>query len=224
MESLEKLLGGPTQVRLMRLFLFNPAYLFTVSDLVKKGNLSVDSVRQEIRHLLKAGFIRRRALPAYLRNRAKRKENRRRGPAFSFNANFSYAHPLRNLLIEATPLRGDLLLRRLNRVGKLKLVVVSGLLMQQPDSRLDLLIVGDKLKKGLIDRVIHLLEAEIGKELKYAFFESADFVYRLNVYDKLLRDVFDFPHEKLLDRLGLPLMDETYPHERRQAMLPGATL
>ena len=44
-----------------------------------------------------------------------------------------------------------------------------------------------------------MLEAEIGKELAYAVFDTPDFLYRANMYDKLVRDVIDFPHEKVLD-------------------------
>jgi hypothetical protein len=59
------------------------------------------------------------------------------------------------------------------------------------------------LNKAAVDRVIHTLESELGSELRYAVFETSDFSYRLNIYDKLIRDVFDFPHEKILDRIGI---------------------
>ena len=39
------------------------------------------------------------------------------------------------------------------------------------------------------------MEAEIGSELVYAIFDTKEFTYRLNMYDKLVRDILDFPHE-----------------------------
>jgi hypothetical protein len=42
------------------------------------------------------------------------------------------------------------------------------------------------------------LEAEIGAELVYAVFDTKEFIYRLNMYDKLVRDILDYPHEVLL--------------------------
>jgi hypothetical protein len=39
------------------------------------------------------------------------------------------------------------------------------------------------------------MEAEIGGELSYAVFETKEFLYRLNMYDKLVRDILDYPHE-----------------------------
>ena len=60
------------------------------------------------------------------------------------------------------------------------------------------MIVGDNLKKNVIQKTVNVLESELGKELAYAVFESADFKYRVSMYDKLLRDVFDYPHEPLI--------------------------
>ena len=63
---------------------------------------------------------------------------------------------------------------------------------------MDLLIVGDKLKRGKIEEGIKKIEAEIGIELVYAVFETKEFIYRLNMYDKLVRDVLDYPHQVIL--------------------------
>ena len=63
---------------------------------------------------------------------------------------------------------------------------------------MDLLIVGDKMKRGKIEEGIRKLEAEIGAELVYAIFDTKEFLYRLNMYDKLVRDILDYPHEILL--------------------------
>jgi hypothetical protein len=38
----------------------------------------------------------------------------------------------------------------------------------------------------------------LGKELAYAVFDTNDFKYRVSMYDKLLRDMFDYPHERLV--------------------------
>ena len=55
--------------------------------------------------------------------------------------------------------------------------------------------MGDKIKRGKTEEGVRKLEAEIGRELVYAIFDTKEFVYRLNMYDKLARDIIDFPHE-----------------------------
>ena len=71
------------------------------------------------------------------------------------------------------------------------------------EREVDLLVVGDNLRKGTIENIVKTIESEIGREIRYAFFETADFQYRLGIYDKLIRDILDFPHEKILDKLGI---------------------
>ncbi len=77
-------------------------------------------------------------------------------------------------------------------------MIVSGVFTKNEDSRVDLLIVGDKLNKAKTEEGVKKLEAEIGVELVYAVFTTKDFIYRVNMYDKLVRDILDYPHEVLL--------------------------
>jgi hypothetical protein len=49
------------------------------------------------------------------------------------------------------------------------------------------------------------LESEIGRELRYTMLVSEDFLYRLNMNDKLVRDTFDYPHRIVFDRLNIGL-------------------
>ena len=95
-------------------------------------------------------------------------------------------------------LNKETILGNFKNVGRVKLVIVSGVFIKNDDSRADLLIVGDRLKKSKIEFGIRKLEAEIGTELVYAVFDTKEFTYRLNMYDKLVRDIIDFPHEILL--------------------------
>ena len=50
---------------------------------------------------------------------------------------------------------------------------------------------------------VRKLEAELGRELRFAAFTTEDFKYRVGVYDRLVRDVLDFPNRILLDKIGL---------------------
>ena len=54
------------------------------------------------------------------------------------------------------------------------------------------------MKRGRIEGGIRKLEAEIGMELAYTVFDTKEFIYRLNMYDKLVRDILDYPHEVIL--------------------------
>ena len=91
------------------------------------------------------------------------------------------------------------LLKTFKKAGKVKLIIVSGAFIKSKDSRVDLLIVGDKIKRKTVEDGLKKIESEIGTELTYAVFDTEEFVYRLNMYDKLVRDILDFTHEVLLE-------------------------
>ena len=82
-------------------------------------------------------------------------------------------------------------------------MVLSGIFIRESDSVVDILIVGDKIKKHVVESALGSIEAELGKELTYAFFETNDFKYRIGVYDKFIRDIFDYPHKKIINKLNI---------------------
>lgn len=102
------------------------------------------------------------------------------------------------MLIEGDFFKHDEIVKRFRPAGKIQMLVVSGIFMKQSGSRLDILIVGDNISKKYIQKAVAVLESELGAELSYALFDNTDFRYRVSMYDKLLRDMFEYPHERLL--------------------------
>jgi len=180
MEILGKILGSPARVKIMKLFLLNPSQVFANKEIVKRSRVSADAVRREVRLLASIGFIKKRAKD------------------WSFDSSFRYAKTFEALFVGSDTLDDETIINNFKKVGRVKLLVIAGIFIKNKDTRLDLLIVGDKLKRGKIEEEIRKLEAEIGVELRYAIFDTKEFVYRLNMYDKLIRDVFDFPHRVVL--------------------------
>jgi len=180
MEILEKILGNSARVKIMRLFLLNRGKSFTNKDIIKRSRVNPDTVRRELRLLYSVNFIKKRELN------------------WSFNSSFKYGEEFEDLLVRSDSLNKETILDNFKKAGRVKLLIISGVFIKNNDSRVDLLIVGDKMKRKIIEEGIRKLEAEIGTELVYAIFETKEFVYRLNMYDKLVRDILDYPHEVLL--------------------------
>lgn len=191
----------------MRLFLFNPDKFFSLDQIVEKAKIAKKLAKVEIDTLEKACMIRsqKNTQTVQVKRRGKIVEEKKKVDTWYLDPTFEYLLPMQNLLINTRPLRKEEILKRLSGVGRLKLVIMSGVFIQDKDSRVDLLIVGDNLKLKSIDRIIKNMEAEIGKELTFASFETADFLYRLGMYDKLIRDILDFPHQKLIEKLTIKL-------------------
>lgn len=183
MEILGKILGNGARVKIMRLFLLNRGKGFKSKDIVKRSRVSINLVRRELRLLASINFIKKRS---------------RTAPEWYFNSSFKYASEFEELLVRSDILNRQTILDNFKKVGQIKLLITSGVFIKSDDSRVDLLIVGNKMKKGKIEKGVRKLEAEIGVELVYAIFDTKEFIYRLNMYDKLVRDILDYPHEVVL--------------------------
>ncbi len=183
MEILGKILGNGDRVKIMKLFLLNKGNGFKVKDITKRSRVSSGTVRREIRLLSSTGFIRRKSKVSL---------------EWFFNSAFKYRKEFEDLLVRSDSLSAEAILDNFKKIGKVKFIVVAGVFIKNEDSRVDLLIVGDHLKRGKIESGIRKLEAEIGTELAYAVFDTKEFIYRLSMYDKLVRDILDFPHQVLL--------------------------
>ena len=187
METLSRLFGGEAKVKLMRLFLLNPESHYSFADLLKWTKLSKVVAQKELKLLLKIGVV----------------TFKRREKIYTLNPQFHYLRQLQSLLVDTVLLNEADMLKKLGRAGKIKLVVVAGVFLQEWESRADLLVVGDRLKDSALKAVIHKMELELGRELRYAALETPDFKYRLSICDKLIRDILDYRHKVVLDRFGL---------------------
>lgn len=196
METLAKLFGSETKVKILRLFLFNQDLSFDIEEVSERVKENTSKVRKEINNLEKISFLKKKVLSKSVNGHKKTKNT------YHLNKAFSYINSLYNLLINSKPLEQREIVRKISSLGSIKLIIVSGVFIQDSESRVDLLIVGDNLKNSSVENVVKNMEAEIGKELKYTFFSTDDFNYRLRMFDKLIRDILDYPHEKILNRLG----------------------
>ncbi|MDO8565475.1 MAG: hypothetical protein Q7R67_02560 [bacterium] len=184
-KSVSHIFGGEAKVKIMRLFIFNPGLTLTSSEVSHRAKERSNTARRELNNLTKAGLIKKRA----------------RG--FMLNSSYAYLPAIGNFLVDATPISEKELIKKLSKAGTLKLVLISGVFLHDPDARADMLVVGDNLKQSKLVSTISSIEAELGKELRYAAFETADFQYRLGIYDKLIRDILDSRHTKILNKLGI---------------------
>jgi len=189
MDALEELLGGPQRVRVLKLFIQNPETSFDNAQVTRRSRVPERAVRRELSFLRRIHFI-----------KSKRLE---RGRVWLLNPMFPILTPLTHLLTNARSLDSSYLVRQFKSIRGIKLIIAAGIFIKNDGSRVDLLIVGDQVNKRRIETVIRHIEAEAGKELTYYICATDDFTYRLGAYDKFIRDILDYPHEKVIDKLGI---------------------
>ncbi|MDD5050889.1 MAG: hypothetical protein PHV93_04125 [Candidatus Pacebacteria bacterium] len=206
MKILEKMFGSAGKVKIMRLFLFNPKRVYEQAEVSDRAKVNPKSARKDIVLLEKMGLLKKKVgfklVPAKSK-RNKGKMSQKKFMGWILNESFAYLIPLQNLLINLSTIKDEYIIEQIQSSGKVKLIVLAGIFIQDPGSRVDILVVGDKLKKKKLSGTMKSLEAEIGKELRYGAFETSDFKYRMDMYDKLVRDILDYPHKKILNKMAM---------------------
>ncbi len=189
MDTLDKLFGSAGKVKIIKLFIFNQDQLFDMKTITDRTRLSTDQARKELTLLTKTSLIKQKG-----KNGSKR---------FYLNEAFVYLKQLRELMTYVITVSYDDIIKKIGRTCKLKSVVLSGIFINRPDSRVDMLVIGNQFNRIAFAKCMKKIEAELGKELSYAILETEDFKYRMSVGDRLVRDILEFPHQVAYDRIGL---------------------
>ena len=196
MEVLSKLFGSADRIKIMRLFILNPGASFQLKAISARSKVNSGRAQSELNLLREAGMLKNKTV--YVEGSRGRKKA---VSAWFLNQGFTFLNPLKQLLFNIEPFKKEEVIKRFRNIGRVKAIIIAGIFIQNEDSRADLLIVGDELRKGTIEKAIKSMEAEIGKELSYGVFETDDFRYRVSVCDKFVRDILDYPHKKILNKL-----------------------
>jgi hypothetical protein len=189
MNTLGTLFDSLARVKIMRLFLLNQETLMTPAIIASRSNVTPTVARRELSILSRSGFIKKK----------KGQIDGKSKDGWMFDVRFEYTDSLQQFIFGTEFVDQNILAKKFKKTGRVKLLLLSGIFNDSQNSRLDLLLVGDNLKRPTIEKIIRSLEAEIGKEINYSAFETEEFMYRASMYDKLIRDVIDFPHEKLIN-------------------------
>ena len=205
-EILEKLFGSAGRVKIIRLFLSNGGNVFAIKEIAQKTKVSPSLCRREIRLLEKISFIEKKSstFQELLKLKNGRIKNaKKKIEGYSLNGSFPLIVGLKSLILNASPLSKLSVGRMARTAGKVKLFIIAGFLIQGEESRVDLLIAGDSLKKSSIERTVQAIEAEVGRDVTYAVMTTQEFKYRLDMCDKFVRDILDGPHEKVINKMGI---------------------
>jgi len=207
-ETLAKLFGNPSRAKLLRLFIFNPGEAFLLSEIQKRTKIKQADLKKEVLFLEGMEILNHCKAPQAEVTASGKKKRKTRQPEslkhrlWSLNEEFFFIDHLKALFSAEFFANRDDLAKRFKNCGRIKLILLSGIFMQDGGNRADMLVVGDEIKKKEVERVINSIEIDIGRELTYAILETRDFTYRLHSSDKFIRDVLDYPHKRIIDKFA----------------------
>lgn len=200
MDILGKLFSSVPLVKVMKLFLMNPETGFETKEVATRAQIKDNSAKTELNLMHSVGLVKKSSFTKEVEVKTKKGTvtKKKKVDGWCLDSTFQYLDPLHSLLIGSDRIDRNELIKRLKPAGKIKLLVIAGVFIKNPESRADMMIVGDSLKIKTLNNIIKTLESEIGKELQYAVFTNDEFKYRANMYDKLVCDIFEFAHEEII--------------------------
>ena len=186
---IEKLFGSKTRAKLLRLFFENPEKSFYVREMTRVIDEQINSVRRELLNLESIGIIKNETFDNKV--------------YYSANNKHPFCRPLIDIFSKKIDLSREKDVKETTweeycRPVKnyLKGLVVTNRLPGQDG--IDLLIVGnDKTKK--LTRWAEVIEKKQGKPINYVIMTPDDYLYRKNVRDRFITDIFELEITEIID-------------------------
>lgn len=186
-EILEALFGSKAKTRILRFFLLNPEKEFNIAEISKKNMVSSVNARKEIGELVKIKF-----LTQHLKKGVK---------FYKLDQSFHFYFELKSLFAKAVSSPQSKSLTKIKNIGDVKLVLLSGIFLNYPKSKVDMILVANNVSRGKLKSVMNGLEAEVGKEVSFVLMNSDEFKYRIDMLDRFLLDFIEGAHIELIDKI-----------------------
>lgn len=197
---LDKLFGSNLRVKILKLFLLHPLDKFFVKQLSRDFKMQINSIRRELENLENFGIL----LTGINSTKEGEEKNGNLQDKKYYRANpeFVLFDEVKTLIVKAQILYEKDFVMKLRTTGKIKLLILSGLFVNNPNSVVDLFLVG-KFNKIKLLKLIKDLESGLGKEINYTIFEPNEFKYRRDITDVFLYSVLDGKKMVVIDEIGL---------------------
>lgn len=187
---LGKLFGSTARVKILKLFLLNPDNSYYIRQISRHLNLQLSAVRRELENLETLGLLESRHSGEGDEEISDEKVSKNDRKYYQANRDFVLYNEIRELIIKAQILCEKDFTNKLKKLGSIKLLILSGLFINEKQAPVDMLIVGN-FDKNKVAKLIKLLEEELVNEVNYTVLSEADFHYRRQVTDVFLYSVLE---------------------------------
>ena len=209
---MEKLFGSKTRTKLLKLFMSNPNRAFYVREITRKIDEQINSVRRELSNLLTLGIVTSDDSSNKLYYEVDQSYEHYNALKELFTGVSSTktakqpktakkpAKKVKDTAVKTTGSPKELLVdvSIWEKVGNLSGLIYSGVLTRDKKSPVDVLIIGD-VPVSRAESAVADLEAQEGKELRYAVINKDEWMYRAQVNDKFRSQVMAAKNQIVLD-------------------------
>lgn len=197
---LSKLFGSNARVKILKLFLLNPGQKFFVREVARNLGLQLNSVHREIGNLVSIGLLAvKEAEVGDLETGKAGKQDRK---YYRVQESFVFYKELKALLVKSEVLYEKEFTDKLKKLGKIKLLILTGFFVNDEEATVDLFVVGDFNKERLA-KIVKELEGNLVREINYAVMTEEEFSYRREIADIFLYVILDGKKIVIIDENGV---------------------
>jgi hypothetical protein len=183
----DTLFGSKARARLIRFFILNPGVEFTAAQVSEKTLISRTETSRELARLAKMKLVFERA-----------RKNRKH---YIVNDDFPFFVELKSLVSKLNIHAQSQVFRKLKTAGEVKLILISGLFLNYPKSKVDMILVVNNINRTKLKHAIAHLEAEVGKEIRFMLINNEELHYRLNMLDRFFIEFLEAPYEEVTNKV-----------------------
>lgn len=193
---LENIFGSLARTKLLKFFCVHSEGKFFIRELSRSLDLQLNSIRRELNHLEEFNFL---------------KSIEENGKKYYYtNTEFDLFIEIKNLVFKGIGLEETAIADKMSKVKGLQLLLFTGVLTESP-AHTDVLIVGKVNKKNFDKHLRNIADGFI-EPLRYTFLSKADYLYRLDIVDKFIYDIWSNENiivvDKISDKLRKKKLDD----------------
>jgi predicted transcriptional regulator len=168
---LKKIFGSGARVKLFQQFLSHPGEEFFIRELTRILDEQINSLRRELENLEKIGLL--------------KSVDRNRRKYYRINPHFVLLHELTSIIRKTSEKNNDIL-KKISKFGDIDILILTGMFIDK-NSETDIFVVGNIKKSDLENFLNEYFET---KDVKYGLMTREDFLYRLTLNDKFVKNIF----------------------------------
>lgn len=218
---LQQLFRFHSQIRfkLLRFFLTEESGFYFLSEISERIREKNSSLQKELKNLEKIGLIegkevkteqkvpskkplfpvsagksRKTQIKAELKNRKKLHK------AYQVNTNFFLYQELKMLFLKSRLLLEEVLAKKIQKIGHVRLLILTGFFTNLSYTQTDLLIVG-RVNRKKLKNLIKRFEKDLGRSINYTVMSTQEFKYRHDLTDQFLFNILENRKVVVVDRM-----------------------
>jgi hypothetical protein len=184
---LKDIIDSKTDSAVLSFFLTAPQRAFSVTEISKRLNIPYLKAAHSLGKLAALG-----TLKSFVKKTKK---------YYIINARYKLLPEMKSYWLKSGPKYNDELFLAIKSLGNVQAAFLSGIFCGQVNLPVDILLVG---RVNLIKLAEFLKAAEkmMGQEINFSIMSVEEFLQRRDTFDKFIKDIFDYPHLVVVDRLA----------------------